>query len=86
MNVVPKIKTKTKHEKLKLKLFCNTTFEIFWKIDYLTRSLLAGRNYSIVKDSSADLGVNSKIVQIRPKIKAVSTKISKNFFAHLSIF
>ena len=34
-------------------------------------------NYSIVKDSSADLGANSKIVQIRPKVKAVSTKISK---------
>ena len=36
--------------------------------------------YSIVKDSSADLGVNSKIVQIRPTVKAVCTKISKNFF------
>jgi hypothetical protein len=31
--------------------------------------------YSIVKDSSADLGINSKIVQIRPTVKAVSTKI-----------
>ena len=37
-------------------------------------------NYSIVKDSSADLGVNFKIVQIRPTVKAVSTKISKKFF------
>ena len=37
-------------------------------------------NYSIVKDSSADLAVNSKIVQIRPTVKAVSTKISKKFF------
>jgi hypothetical protein len=36
--------------------------------------------YSIVKDSSADLGVNSKIVQIRPTVKAVSTIISKTFF------
>jgi len=36
--------------------------------------------YSIVKDSSADLGVNSKIVQIRPTVKAVCTKMSKNFF------
>ena len=36
--------------------------------------------YSIVKDSSADLRVNSKIVQIRPTVKAVSTKISKIFF------
>ena len=31
--------------------------------------------YSIVKDSSADLGVNSKIVQIGPTVKAVSIKI-----------
>ena len=38
------------------------------------------KEYSIVKDSSADLGVNSKIVQIRPTVKAVCTKISKNFF------
>ena len=36
--------------------------------------------YSIVKDSSADLGFNSKIVQIRPRVKAVSTKISKKIF------
>ena len=36
--------------------------------------------YSIVKDSSADLGVNSKIVQIRPTVKVVSTKISKKIF------
>ena len=33
--------------------------------------------HSIVKDSSADLGVNPKIVQIRPTVKAISTKISK---------
>ena len=44
-----------------------------------------GTDYSIVKDSSADLGVNSKIVQIRPTVKAVCTKISY-FFAYLSIF
>ena len=37
-------------------------------------------SYSIVKDSSADLGVNSKIVQIRPTVKAVCTKISKKIF------
>ena len=36
--------------------------------------------YSIVKDSSADLGVNSKIVQIRLTVKAVSTKIKKKKF------
>ena len=35
--------------------------------------LLMSREYSIVKDSSADLEVNSKIVQIRPTVKAVST-------------
>ena len=40
-------------------------------------------NYSIVKDSSADLVVNSKIVQIRPTVKAVSTKISKKNFLHI---
>ena len=33
--------------------------------------------YSIVKDSTVILVVNSKIVQIRPTVKAVSTKISK---------
>ena len=41
---------------------------------------LMALDYSIVKDSSADLGVNSKIVQIRPTVKAVSTKISKKIF------
>ena len=40
--------------------------------------------YSIVKDSSADLGVSFKIVQNRPTVKAVCTKISKNFFLHIS--
>ena len=34
-------------------------------------------HYSIVKESSVDLGVNSKIVQIRATVKAVSTKILK---------
>ena len=38
------------------------------------------QNYIIGKDSSADLGVNSKIVQIKPTVKAVSTKISIFFF------
>ena len=32
--------------------------------------------YNIVKDSSADLGVNSKTVQIKPTVKAVGNKIS----------
>ena len=39
-----------------------------------------GHDYIIVKDSSADLAVNSKIVQIRPTDKAVGTKSSKRFF------
>ena len=42
--------------------------------------------YSIVKNSSADLGVNFKIVQNRPTVKTVCTKISKKCFAYLSIF
>ena len=37
-------------------------------------------DYSIVKDSSADLGVNFKIVQNRPTVKAVCAKTSKIFF------
>ena len=45
--------------------------------------ILIGSYYSIVKDSSADLQVNSKIVQTRPTVKAVSTKISKIFFCIL---
>ena len=45
----------------------------------------ASFGYSIVKDSSVDLGVNSKIVQIRPTVKAVSTKISKKIFAYFYI-
>ena len=56
--------------------------EIRWYEKYLCMAFF----YSIVKDSSVDLGVNSKIVQIRPTVKAVSTKISKIFFAYLSIF
>ena len=52
-------------------------FELTW---YSEWPLLIQLYYSIVKDSSADLGVNSKIVQIRPTVKAVCTKISKNFF------
>ena len=36
-------------------------------------------NYSIVKDSNADLGVVVSIVQKWPTIMAVCTKISKEF-------
>ena len=37
-------------------------------------------SYSIVKDSSADLGVNFKNVQNRPTVQAACTKISKKKF------
>ena len=56
---------------------------IFYARDYLNLSYILKNinlGYSIVKDSSSDLGVNFKIVQIRPTVKAVSTKTSKNFF------
>ena len=41
--------------------------------------------YSIVKDSSADLGVNFKIVQNRPTVKAPKFQ-KKNFCIFLNIF
>ena len=44
------------------------------------------QGYTIVKDSSADVGVNFKIVQNRPTIKAVCTKTSKFLFAYLEYF
>ena len=49
-------------------------------LEKLTQRAWMWLNYSTVKDSSADLGVNSKIVQIRPTVKAVCTKMSKKFF------
>ena len=55
----------------------------------LNFSVAVGAKYSIVKDSGADLGVDFKIVQNRPIVKAVCTKISKNFFcifANIFIF
>ena len=36
--------------------------------------------YGIVKYSSADLGANSKIVQITPTVKAVSSQHQDYFF------
>ena len=43
---------------------------------------LLGFLYSIVKDSSADLRVNYKIVQIRPTVKTLSApKFKKKVFA-----
>ena len=61
-----------------------TSFALLSMISYLIKPekvsyKITDEIYSIVKDSSADLGVNSKIVQIRPRVKAVSTKISRNF-------
>ena len=50
------------------------------KIIFKLGQIMMGCLYSIVKDSSADLGVNLKIVQNRPTVKAVCTKISKFFF------
>ena len=59
-------------------------FQRFWIFNYcpsiIDNSFFLYLNYSIVKDSSADLGVNSKIVQVRPTVKAVCTKMSKKFF------
>jgi hypothetical protein len=43
-----------------------------------------GLCYSIIKDSSVDLGVNFKIVQNQPTIKAVSIKIC--LFGNILIF
>ena len=45
------------------------TFQIFQSLKMHPKLLEIA--YSIVKDSSADLGVNYKIVQIRPTVKAV---------------
>ena len=56
--------------------FNMTGFDIWTK--YFVTFLILW--YSIVKDSSADFGVNFKIVQNRPTVKAVCTKISKKFF------
>ena len=70
----------SKNTILGLKIMVKSGLEkIFWNPSM-------GEDYSIVKDSSADLGVNSKIVQIKPTVKAVSTKISKKIFAYMSIF
>ena len=42
---------------------------------HISLKWLDSSKYILVKDSSANLGVISKIVQIRPSVKAVSTKI-----------
>ena len=45
---------------------------LFYKAPYF---LDINSKYSIVKDSNADLGVNFKIVQNRPTVKAVWTRV-----------
>ena len=51
-------------------------FEFFYVASF---SVKFNVHYSIVKDSSADLGVNSKIVQIRLS----APKFKKKFFLHI---
>ena len=65
-----------------VKLYIPSTINIRGKllITAIWAEKMVWFQYSIVKDSSADLGVNFKIVQNRPTVKAVYTKISKNFF------
>ena len=65
------------HSKL-IKFRINIKTKLLQIYDF--RSQVFTWSYSIVKDSSADLGVIFKIVQNRPTVKAVCTKISKNFF------
>ena len=61
------------------------TVEAFQPVHLAQCSFLL--KWSIVKDSSADLGANFKIVQNRPTIKAVCTKISFFFiFDNILIF
>ena len=42
--------------------------------------------YNVVKDSSSDLGVNFKIVQIDPQLRLSAPKFQKKFFAYMTIF
>jgi len=67
----------------KLRCFCHPEKN---RVDFTGHPSYFTQGYSIVKDSSADLGVNFKIVQNRPTVKAVCTKIPIYFFAYLSIF
>ena len=70
-----------------LNLEKNRKKKLQWKKTIFQKQLILkisiyfeGDGYSIVKDSSADLGINLKIVQNRTTVKAVCTKISKIFF------
>ena len=81
-----------KGQDLKSKVSWTCYFTIFTYSRSNASSLLTERFrrvipnfYSRVKDSCADFGVNFNIVQNRPTIKAVCTKISF-FFAYLAIF
>ena len=53
------------------------------EFSYVYKYCIALVNFIVVRvgvQYSADLGVNFNIVQNRPTVKAVCTKISKNFF------
>jgi hypothetical protein len=60
---------------------CSLALNLSSKSHHMTTFICS--KYSIVKDSSADLGVNFKIVQYRPTVQAVCTKISNFFFLHI---
>ena len=63
-----------------LPTFTITNVQLTWELDSVYLFCPITLEYIIVKDSSADLGVNFKIVQNRPTVKAVCTKILKKFF------
>ena len=73
-----------------LNLEKNRKKKLQWKKTIFQKQLILkisiyfeGDGYSIVKDSSADLGINLKIVQNSPTDKAVCTKISKKNILHI---
>ena len=59
---------------------------IAWIWIWMTKRPGITSDYSIVKDSSADLGVNSRLSKIDPQLRLSAPKFQKNFFAYLSIF
>ena len=46
---------------------------------YLSAEIIDSSHYSIVKDNSADLGVNFKIVQNRPTVKFIYSEKATKF-------
>ena len=73
-----------KEEKNPIFFFRNIFFQnffwiFFWILLDFFGFFLLSIYYSIVKDSSADLGVNSKIVQIRPSQGCQHQNFKKNF-------